>query len=68
MIYKFVVVYEAGITAGLPRLCEVAALYTDNIPKPAKSPDNLLSEVGQLSDIRLSKSIIIEATLTIDRA
>ena len=66
--YKFAVVYVAGIMAELPKLREVAALYMDNIPKPAMSPDCLLCEVMQPSDIWLSEIILIEATLTIDRA
>ena len=40
----------------LPRLHEVAALYTDHIQKPAKSPDYLFGVVTQPSKSWLTET------------
>ena len=62
-------VYEAGITAGLVLInhSEVAVLlapHMDNIQKPAKSSDCLLSEVTHQMRVRKAKlgSIWIQPT------
>ena len=61
--YTLAVAYEAAIMAGLVSSTQVLwggstclAPHTDDIKKPAQSPDYLLGEVTQHSDSRLSET------------